>query len=409
MLVRFYMRKARFSAVAIAMICVLSCFSGCGLIKKKDSNAWKAEAREQMPDKIEKTNAGRFYMNGHVYSFPFKVGELLENGWNYDNKDDKSASVPGTSWYTYKVSLNDGNKHTITLEAYNESEESCALSDAYVGLLTLDKVCGDVMFSGDISLNDNDNTLATSESILDYCADAFEFVPDNNIKTHLKTTFLGNDDNQCSITYILAPDETGARYVISQVNYECAFTIDVADYVTATMMSITRNDPSYINSISRKSAGEGFLSGARDYYAEYFLYVIGFDFESISTELREKAITYMDTVFPNIEVIVTKGSSSILNTTMVVTYTAPDDFDSHLTDAMIAAADEYDSESENLQSDPAFAGLVLDKLIEIAPDFTYTGKHTYELTYTGDEDQLDYDMDIVVLCMLGGYEYQTAE
>ena len=402
------MRKIRFLAVLAATACLLSCFSGCGLNKKKDNNAWKAEAKARMPDKIEKDNAGKFYLNGHIYSFPFKVGELLENGWEYERTDDKEATVSGTSWYTYRVTLKDSNKHSVTLEAYNENEESCPLSDTYVGMISLDQSCGDVMFSGDITLYDNDDTFPTCESIADRCSGDFEFTQESNLMTRQQTSFVGNDDNMCKVTYVFETDDLGGAYVLGLVKYECAFTIDVIDYVEATFLAIAKNDPSYINNISRKTNGEAYVESARDYYAEYFLYVLGFDFESISTELKNKVIAYMDAVMPNLDIVVEETSATLLNTVMLITYTAPDDFDAHLTDAMIEVGNTYKSDVD-LQTDPEFAGLLMDKLVELSADFTYTQKHTYEITYTGDEEQLDYDLDVALLCMLGGYEYLSEE
>ena len=397
------MKKSRLVATVLVVSCLLSCISGCGLLKKKNKTPWQDEVRDQMPDKITNENIGSFYLEGHVYSFPCQISEFLENGWDYSNASDKTATVnPHASYqYVVELKLTTGKNRLLNIEAYNDSDESCDLKDCYTSSLKMNNYSGNIMIPGDISIQGV--YFKSSDEIANYAAEDVVFTDASSYANGKQTDFKSKDGYSCSVIMVFEKGEQDLE--LMRLMYSCSFTISVTTYVDATLQAVTKNDPSIINEYDRDNSGERFLESARLYYADTFLYIIGFDFDSLTDELNEKCFQYMDMVFSKAESSVRVAQDSMDSTVMSISYTAPDDFDSIISDIIAELAESYEGDQENLQSDPVFASLFMDALIAKADEFTYTGRHFYEIYYEGDQDQLDTDIDSVILCMLGLYPY----
>ncbi|MBO4928680.1 MAG: hypothetical protein J5379_10605 [Clostridiales bacterium] len=396
--------KSKLLACILALACFASVFTGCGLVNKKNKTPWQDEVKDQIPDKLDKNNMGEFYLEGKMYKFPMKVSEFLNNGWSYEASEDKSAKLLPGLWYDYKIKLNDGNKHTITVEAYNAGEKECSLSDCYVGLLTLDRVSGKVMVPGDISLFNDQCTFNSYDDLKNFAADDVVFTDQNSYDYRKQASFTGAEDYPCKALFVFEPTETPHK--MSMIEYECSFTIPVIDYIDCTLKTVTENDPSYVDALDKDNGGADFLASERAYLADYFLYVYGFDLEEIPDDVYENFYKYMDMVYSKTKCQSNLVSENTDTTVVVVNYTAPKDFDATASDILSHAAESYEGDIETAASDPVFASLFMEELVAHMDDFEFDGiNRAYTITYNGDVDELNDDIDIVLLCQLGMYEY----
>ena len=81
------------TALILTIALLLSVFTGCGLIKKKDKTPWQENVEKDMPQTLTAENAGFFYLNGETYTFPLKVSDFLSKGWSFEDSMIAPLSV----------------------------------------------------------------------------------------------------------------------------------------------------------------------------------------------------------------------------------------------------------------------------------------------------------------------------
>ncbi|MBP5492291.1 MAG: hypothetical protein J6Y08_05550 [Clostridiales bacterium] len=396
------MRKLKtLAALTLVASLSLSLF-GCGLIKKADKTPWQDEAKTKMADKLDEDNVGHIYLNGQEYDFPMKVSDLLDNGWEYEKDIFKDDKVPSYDWYKYQVDLK-LKKATLTLEVYNDSDEEVLVKDCLVGSLTINSFSGPCMFSGEMFIDGTSGTeIPSGDGIYAFTAEGFEFDDTNTAGNviRLSKDFHCADGKKCTAVFVLQDSK------LHGVTYECSFTISAADYAAAAINSVIHNDPSYIYAFNAGSDAESYIATFRQYLAEDLVYYIGFDLPTLTEEQYAKLYQYLDIVFANASFTL-DGQTAGAKETLIISYHAPDDFDTQVELALTAAAEKYDGELDaNAAADPAFLDLFLDEFLAIAPDFTYNMPHNTTVEYTEEKDAtFDSDLYLVVLKIIGLYDY----
>ena len=390
------------AALGLTLALSLSMF-GCGLIKKKDTTPWQDKIRDSVPDKMTEENIATFNLEGEEYTFPMKVSELLDNGWTYDNSQFSKDKVDSYSWYKYKVELTKDKKN-LTFEVYNTESDSVDIKDCLVGYITLDKFSGQTMFAGELYLNGNEQmSFSDGKGLYEYCEEGFTFEDEDISSAYSKMSknFHDKDGRKCIATFTIS----GGAF--TGVTYDCSFSISNLDYSTSILDSVMKNDPTALTDLNSQTDGVGFVSQYRQWLAEDFAYYTGFNLDELTEEEYQKLYQYMDIVYGAASYTIDSQTTSE-EETILITYFAPDDFDTRLGEMANATFEAYEGDtSGDVTVNHEFFDVFLDQLIIAAQStYTYSTPHMVTLTYRGEEDNEDFDNGLydILLNMLGLYE-----
>lgn len=146
---------------ASLMIC---CLGACSSEKSGESDNKKSEPTQEIIDKkpepkqeipekivnedgveftpdiknegeIEKDSydlsSDKIILNGKTYSFPVRISELQENGWDFTSELSEDEVKPGYTISLFSVSMEDEDGNILTLsELKNDSDDTISINDA---------------------------------------------------------------------------------------------------------------------------------------------------------------------------------------------------------------------------------------------------------------------------------------
>lgn len=399
------MRKMKtLAALFLAAMISFSAY-GCGLIKKATSTTpWQDEVSTKLPDKMTEDNIGTFYLDGDMYSFPMKVQAFLNNGWTYDSDRFREDTVLSHTWYEYKVELKK-DKKLLSLEVYNTEDTISSIDKCTVGYLCINSFSGNAMFPGGFFISGTSGTeISGVDDMHAMAEEGFVFDNEDTASSEYskyEKSFHGEEGRKCLITI------TVQKGAITGVVYDCSFTIDIGDYVHAVIFSVADKDPSYITDFNSNYDGDSFIAGYRAALAEDFVYYVGFDLTELTDEEYEMVYQYIDEVYSHAGFSISVTSTSTEDV-VHVTYFAPDNFDDMLNEVAEITIEQAGGEiTEESLADPEFFDMFMTNMLAKLPEFTYSLPRIDTLTYSGaqDDDQFDSDLYDIQLRALGLYEY----
>ena len=393
------------TALILTIALLLSVFTGCGLIKKKDKTPWQENVEKDMPQTLTAENAGFFYLNGETYTFPLKVSDFLSKGWSFEDSMISNTLVPADAYYKDYFNLTDGEKHNIKLSAYNNGSSVDMINNCFVTSLKMDYFSGQFMSSGRMSILGTEfSTFDDFNSHTEEGLDIEILREDADTYSHRKISFSSADGYHCSTTFYLKRTDSGA-IMLSQIEYECSYRIDVGDYVSATFEAVMKNDPSIIDALSHDNSGVKYLYSERRFLAEEFLNVCGLDYNVMTEDMYDELFTYFDTIFPHCAIKLTQVERTESAVTFNISYFAPEEFDEVARGIISELIESYEGDKESIASDSQIISQFLTRLNEQAGSFTYQIPKSFTFKYTGDADELDYQLNNAMLAMLGLYSY----
>lgn len=127
----------------IIVLCLTLCLftlTACG--KAKDVKELNDEDIKSYTSQMGTTPlCGDITLNGIKYSLPVKAQLLTDNGWNFNDYDDKGEPLEN-GYYVDSVYMDDGSKSAdsrITVALYNTSGSTVDFDDAMLGIIEIAK------------------------------------------------------------------------------------------------------------------------------------------------------------------------------------------------------------------------------------------------------------------------------
>lgn len=241
------MKNLKFISFAIALLMILSIFAGCGNTKNNGENTPKSntnagennivDSNEIINDDGEKftvnvtatgeikkgavdISGNQFELEEHTYSFPIKMSELFDNGWNLSNGYDYQTEFEGnstTNLVSYYLIHKNGTKITLD-QLHNEATETKDIKDCTLTGFQIDSYGvengSSFVAPGGITLNSNAKDVL---SVFGNPNKAKDFKGDSyNLDDQL--TYLNHSISNISYSFTF-DDEDGSMYSI-HISYE---------------------------------------------------------------------------------------------------------------------------------------------------------------------------------------------
>lgn len=289
------MKNKRIILILLVMMSVFALVCGCGEVKeveeKKDQNAWAKEAAKNVPEEIDVENGGQIYIKDHLYQFPMKASDFLDNGWHYSkNYVDLEGSTVDPKYEVQALELfhDEDSDDYIQITVYNPGDETISIDDALVTEVYCGS-CSEVAVSGGIYVDQPEkDMLKVVEALGD---DAFKQVDKDLQDSYDYYIPFRSGDYSCAI--IIGVVTAGDPYVCSvdmaflddDNNF---FTIeDNADYVRACMENDYHNDSNDL--VNKYYVGVSDASESHRYTQEYIAEAI-YQYAGLEAESGELII-----------------------------------------------------------------------------------------------------------------------
>ena len=157
---------------------------------------------------------------------------------------------------------------------------------------------------------------------------------------------------------------------MSEVKYECSFEISYVEATQAVLLAVTGNDPAPIDDLDMELGGREFVDDIRANIASEFVYIAGFDIETLTDEQYQKVYKIMDTIYSKTQFsVVDQGYNTL------VTFSAPKNLVDVAKVAFEAADEAYEGDPDESMTDPEYLDLFLDafdaEALELMPGSSY--------------------------------------
>lgn len=351
------MKKERIIAAVLAVVMAVSVFAGCA---KK--TPWQDEARTLVAEKMDDSNVGKFVIDGYKFDFPMTVKDLTDNGWKFESESVGSERVGSYCWYTKYINLKSANNKSIEIAVYNNTDADSTIAESSVGEVRISNLRGNAMISGGIDFYGT--TFEANGKLGDHAADGFELDVDTEAHRDNVFTkqFVGSNGKNCTATFIFS--EFNGNIVLSEVKYECSFEISYVDATQAVILAVINNDPTPIDDLDRELGGQELVDNMRSYIAEDFVYIAGFDIETLTDEQYQKLYKIIDTIYGQTQFTVEdKGFNTL------VVFNAPKNLVEVAKAAFEAADEAYEGDLDSCMTDPEYLDLFLDAFDASALEF----------------------------------------
>ncbi|MCQ2483288.1 MAG: hypothetical protein MJ153_07380, partial [Clostridia bacterium] len=381
--------------------------SACSIDELKDKlsgKGWKKEAAEVMPDSFEAADYGKVYLCGKTYSFPFKVSELLDNGWTYStdftNLDSELLEPKYfiTEWFDL---IAPNNESKVSIMCFNDGEEEALLKDCYVSSLKVDYVdINEAMFAGDIAISDIFKTKEDASKAFNLDKMTLDEASSGGRQDVYYSEFVSNDVD-CEVKVYIA--DTGSNsFYINRVEYEAlsysSFT--PLEYITACLEGLVKYDRTNFDMMDDDY--EGFYDYYNPYLIESVVYYAGFECtDKLTEEQCEKINDFLKKLSSGIEFEVRQEDSNVY-----IDYVCPN-LNELIEIASTNASDKYIEDTGNditmeLLNDTEFMAYFIDSFCTLSSEIKYMPEDT--IVYPYDEELgIDPDSFVDALFTLYGY------
>ena len=358
------MKKVRLIAAVMAAVLAVGVFAGCNANK----TPWQDEAKTLVAEKMDDTNVGQFVIDGYKFDFPMSVKDLTDNGWKFESESVGSNRVGSYSWYSKYITLKSANNKSIEIGVYNNTDADSTIAESSVGEVRISNLRGNAMISGGIDFYGT--TFEANGVLGDHAADGFELAADTeaNRDNVFTKEFVGSNGKNCTATFFFT--EYKDNIVLSEVKYECSFEISYVEATQAVLLAVTGNDPAPIDDLDMELGGREFVDDIRANIASEFVYIAGFDIETLTDEQYQKVYKIMDTIYSKTQFsVVDQGYNTL------VTFSAPKNLVDVAKVAFEAADEAYEGDSDESMADPEYLDLFLDafdaEALELMPGSSY--------------------------------------
>lgn len=286
--------KRRIISAALSSVMLFSVvgITGCELPSPK-KETWVDTVSKKMDEELNADNCTEFYLGGEMYTFPLKVSEFLDNGWEFAKESYGEEDLE--SYYKCEYNLYDENNNVIIVDVYNITEETLKVSECDVDEVTIDGRSGEAMIHGGIAIGENPyESFEDFESHVDMKSMEFEIEESTSTNKYIHT-FENEDGYTISATYSVTSFNTtkGTTVGVHQVKYLCKYFPDYSfiEDIKGTLEGIFMNDPSLMNAdYLIDTTPEAYVASWRDPDGFPWLisYMMGFDFVDFSDEQLAK-------------------------------------------------------------------------------------------------------------------------
>ncbi len=394
-------------ALALTLCASVVFCSACSVDEMKDKlsgKGWKKEAAEVMPDSFDAADYGKIYLCGETYSFPFKVSELLDNGWTYstDYSDlDKETLEPKyfiTEWFDL---IAPDSESRVAIMCFNDSEEETLLKDCYVSSLKIDYVdISEAMFAGDIAICDLFKTKEEASAAFNFDKMTHDEASSGGRQDVYAADFA-NGDIDCSVKVFIA--DTGSNsYYINRLEYEALSfsSYTPIEYITACIEGLVKYDRTNFDLMDDDY--EGFYDYYNPYLVESVVYYAGFNCsDQLTEEQYEKINEFLKKISTGIEFEIRQEDSDVF-----IDYVCPN-LNEMIEIASSNASDKYVEDTGkditmDLLDDTEFMAYFVDAFCTLSDEIKYMPQETVQYTYD-EELGLDGDSFVDALFTLFGY------
>jgi len=358
------MKKVRLIAAVMAAVLAVGVFAGCNANK----TPWQDEAKTLVAEKIDDTNVGQFVIDGYKFDFPMTVKDLTDNGWKFESQSVGSERVGSYCWYSKYITLKSANNKSIEIAVYNNTDADSTVAESSIGEISISNLRGNAMISGGIDFYGT--TFEANGKLGDHAADGFELDVDTEAHRDNVFTkeFIGSNGKNCTATFYFTTFKD--NIVLSEVKYECSFEISYVEATQAVILAVTTNDPAPIDALDRELGGQELVDDMRANIASDFVYVAGFDIETLTEEQYQKVYKILDTIYAKAQFSVMDQGYNTL-----VTFSAPKNLVEVAKVAFEAADEAYEGDLDESMTDPEYLDLFLDafdaEALEFMPGNSY--------------------------------------
>lgn len=283
-------------AVAMLLCSSVMFCSACSMstiTDKLSGNGWKSKAEVTMPAAMGIETANQIYLCGTVYSFPFKVSELINNGWSYSPEcvgaEERSVDPrSGTDEWVDMIS-SDGNQ-CISILCYNDSTEGTLIKDTYVASLKIDcNKIKEAMLSGGAAITDRYKSFEEMDKEIGFNVFTKIASPNDKLDVYQLDFPASVCENNCNVKIYAA---NSGPYFINRIEYNADFTHLLTSLESNTLIldAIIKQD--HLQYDLYYCDYEEVFSRWRDILCQYMVIQSGFNI----TELTEEEKTNLNEV-----------------------------------------------------------------------------------------------------------------
>lgn len=283
------MKMKNFKKSLTVALCIVLCMgiTACGIGEEtKRSSKDISKDAEKIGDDI---TCGEFVLNGKVYSFPMKLSEFTNDGWDISKEFKESKLEAGSFSDTFEI-YNGNSKKYLTISLYNNTDDSADINDCLIYSLYIRNNDFNVTYPGGLTKT------SSADDITKAYGEGSNDDKDDNIKRVY--SFNGNNDINCLVELTASTDEnskhpfTSAEYYIRwnkgnlSSDERCRLYFD-----TAMKASFYGEFDEYVDAeFDTLKNAEELYNSEMEYYAEALMYYVDIDSSVVDEDIYNQFV-----------------------------------------------------------------------------------------------------------------------